>query len=437
MFKLQLLIYAPVAFTAAVLLLAAIWAGISTRHWFVRASWLMRPIAKNVSGTRRRLLLLARTGSTIALALVLIPMSVLYFRMLRGSPTPPNTYQDHPNIYIRAVEIVDELARLNPSELPIVTYQTPTTSGKAKRLEQLQKEFMREVKTPGHVAFKLEDASFSQVFETQQARSVAKMLDAEAAVAEKANRVDQASEYALASIQFGNSRSRGGVLIQWLVGVAVEGIGMNRILDVRDRLTVPRMRALISELQKIDQSRESLELIQARDAAFTDREYKWVGRLTAALYQLWNPDFSSPQEKAVRNAQLRRDSALRLTIADLAVRCYQLDNGNPPRELNQLVPEYLEALPIDPHSGKPVLYQFNPPGQWIIYSVGSDGKDDGGVFGSYTDTLGKSGYDLDLDINRDWWTPGERLSCTRARSPSFGLDSGHMQPRCVLPWPKN
>ena len=71
-------------------------------------------------------------------------------------------------------------------------------------------------------------------------------------------------------------------------------------------------------------------------------------------------------------------------------------------QLNQLLPEYLGALPIDPHPGRPVLYQFNPAGQWIVYSVGSDGKDDGGVFGSYTDTLSKSGYDLDLDINRDW-----------------------------------
>ena len=45
--------------------------------------------------------------------------------------------------------------------------------------------------------------------------------------------------------------------------------------------------------------------------------------------------------------------------------------------LADLVPDYLSEVPQDPFSGKPLLYRRNAKG-YVLYSVGLDGRDDGG-----------------------------------------------------------
>ncbi len=66
------------------------------------------------------------------------------------------------------------------------------------------------------------------------------------------------------------------------------------------------------------------------------------------------------------------------TEAMAAVKWYQLQTGTFPGSLDALVPGYLPAAPIDPFSGEPLRYRKTDTGA-AIYSVGYDGKDDGGV----------------------------------------------------------
>jgi hypothetical protein len=49
-----------------------------------------------------------------------------------------------------------------------------------------------------------------------------------------------------------------------------------------------------------------------------------------------------------------------------------------PRSLQELVPKWLPEAPIDPFTGKPLAYRVDEESV-IIYSVGVDGKDNGGV----------------------------------------------------------
>jgi hypothetical protein len=68
---------------------------------------------------------------------------------------------------------------------------------------------------------------------------------------------------------------------------------------------------------------------------------------------------------------------LRLLIAELALRCYQSEQGRAPTNLEQLVPAYRQRVPTDPFSRRPMIYR--PKGtNWLLYSVGEDGVDDGG-----------------------------------------------------------
>jgi len=62
----------------------------------------------------------------------------------------------------------------------------------------------------------------------------------------------------------------------------------------------------------------------------------------------------------------------------LAVERYRYAQGELPQTLNQLIPSYLTAIPEDPFDGKPLRYNKRRNRGYVVYSVGEDGRDDGG-----------------------------------------------------------
>jgi hypothetical protein len=74
----------------------------------------------------------------------------------------------------------------------------------------------------------------------------------------------------------------------------------------------------------------------------------------------------------------RNETQRRLTIAAIALERYRLHNGQPPPDLDALVLQFQSAVPVDPMSAKPLGYRLNTNGSFTLYSVGEDGRDDGG-----------------------------------------------------------
>jgi len=68
---------------------------------------------------------------------------------------------------------------------------------------------------------------------------------------------------------------------------------------------------------------------------------------------------------------------VRLAATATAVERFRLLHGQSPGELNELVPQYLSAVPSDPFDGQPLRYHRLAKG-YVIYSLGRDGHDDGG-----------------------------------------------------------
>ncbi len=64
----------------------------------------------------------------------------------------------------------------------------------------------------------------------------------------------------------------------------------------------------------------------------------------------------------------------------MALKAYKTENGTLPASLDELVPEYIDAVPRDPYDGRPLRYSGD---NRIIYSVGEDLKDAGGAPGDY------------------------------------------------------
>jgi hypothetical protein len=95
------------------------------------------------------------------------------------------------------------------------------------------------------------------------------------------------------------------------------------------------------------------------------------------------PDLARPIALASTNVApaYHRDRAdLRCAVVLLAVERYRRANKQWPNALADLIPAYLERIPLDPFDGAPLRYRRLDDGV-VIYSVGPDGKDNGGKFG--------------------------------------------------------
>lgn len=85
------------------------------------------------------------------------------------------------------------------------------------------------------------------------------------------------------------------------------------------------------------------------------------------------PSLASLAEKSAR-AQTSLNQA-RLACA---LERYRLANGQFPVTLNVLTPKFIETLPHDVITGHPFKYRRTDDGQFLLYSVGWNGTDDGG-----------------------------------------------------------
>ena len=67
-----------------------------------------------------------------------------------------------------------------------------------------------------------------------------------------------------------------------------------------------------------------------------------------------------------------------MTVCAIALKRHSLRHGKHPASLAALVPEFISSVPVDYMDGQPMKYHLNADGSFTLYSVGDDGKDDGG-----------------------------------------------------------
>jgi hypothetical protein len=76
--------------------------------------------------------------------------------------------------------------------------------------------------------------------------------------------------------------------------------------------------------------------------------------------------------------ELEAETLQQMTVAAIAIERYRKATGSFPSDLSALVPRFLHAIPVDRMDGKPLRYRKESDGKFLLYSVGTDGKDDGG-----------------------------------------------------------
>jgi len=160
------------------------------------------------------------------------------------------------------------------------------------------------------------------------------------------------------------------------------------------------------------EARQSISLKQQPTLLERLLRPNWAGH---ALYRIMAPAANGACElKCAQDVSLSAASAL------LAMKAYKLDKGELPETLEQLVPEYLDAVPIDDFDGKPLRYNA---AKKIIYSVGEDLEDNGGTtkqefIDARIRELGFDPKDADPDQLRDF----EAGYPWEAADPAFAIE---------------
>ncbi len=199
-------------------------------------------------------------------------------------------------------------------------------------------------------------------------KGLAQLLAAEGRLAELEDRPADAARSYVDCIRLGNESSRGGVLIQRLVGVACEGIGYQPLVKILPKLGDAELRELTSGVEEIRRACVPWEEVWCAEKRQSHTPFR--SRLTEPLQ--WKTKALFRQKDSGILAQLT------LLTVELALRSYVAENGKPPAQLNELTPKFLKDIPPDPFNGKPLVYR--PQGtNWLLYSVGPDRVDSGGV----------------------------------------------------------
>lgn len=86
-----------------------------------------------------------------------------------------------------------------------------------------------------------------------------------------------------------------------------------------------------------------------------------------------------PAIASIRERGVRHRADIRGTLLVLALERYFAEHGDYPEALDLLTPETLEKLPIDPYSGEDFRYALEEDLEYLLYSVGKDMNDDGGL----------------------------------------------------------
>jgi len=330
------------------------------------ADFLEGETARSSSGKR-----LATAGVVLWSLLILFPPSFAFYTLSTARPIPKAPSLAGPNHYADLILAAKAFAKFPPSidTSPLDSIRSFVNEHRSA-LDRAHAVLQQSCQAS--IRYDVTDVT-DLLYDLMEARRMAYALDVEAVLAQREGRTNDAIRVALEEYRLGNALSHGGALGRWNAGRSIEGIGAARITRLRNSLSADECRQLINALQKIETEREPLEEVFAREAAWADRSYEWHDRLgwhvsrVAALFAISHVHLSNTWQ------QVRTEALL----GTLALCGYRREHDQFPAALSDLVPEYLPTVPQDPFSGKPLVYHRTATG-YLLYSIGPDGKDDGG-----------------------------------------------------------
>jgi hypothetical protein len=226
-------------------------------------------------------------------------------------------------------------------------------------------------------------------------KNLAELLGAEGRLAEMEGRPADAANSYVNAIRLSNEISK-GLLINRLVGVAIQNIGYIPLVKLVPQLSCEQAKPIIAALVKIDENGVIWDDVLRAERRYARQQFRQTLNPVAWLSSWWT---NRPLLDKARKMHYVILARMRLMAAELALRCYRSAHGNPPDHLEQLSPEYLDHTLLDPFSGQLLAYRRQGT-NWLLYSFGVDRVDDGGkpVGRSVSGTLNRG----DLFYDSPW-----------------------------------
>ncbi len=267
-------------------------------------------------------------------------------------------------------------------------------------------------------------------------RQLARFLVADGKLAERKQDCSRAIDDYLTTVKFGTDCAKGGPIIYSLVGDAIVGIGtqglrawalqgtpspeaLRNAVETIGHINsqrIPLAETLRYELQYSEEELNGELFKQMRagstrrivrsyfNAAFgeliQDAEKPFWESNSTAIIQKWQVHRSIwltainrpiprilvalmlPIMQSTHGRTTRTDLEFEATPTVCALKSYEMAHGSPPNQLSDLVPDLLPAIPTDPFDGKPLRYRREGK-DWVLWSVGSDLKDDNAAWHEY------------------------------------------------------
>jgi hypothetical protein len=336
---------------------------------------------------------------TVMISVAAVGLGFVYADLLKRPPQVAR-FELPGNQFARIREIAQRVNAINSANEPIAEIrQTAASAARADELTALYAELLLILPADNAVLYDPEtDAKFKSrqvVAYSQTMRGLCRSLRAESEWARQNGLPDVAADYALACLGLSESLGRGGVALDALISRALEGPGQVQLAKVSAEVSPDKLKEAIGMLTRAER-RDDLETVRARDLDFGERTRGFLTRLESTFWKLKRR--KRPWEESFEEVTRRHTVGKALLQAELARQLFKREKGQDPASLDQLVPEFLPAVPIDVYSGQPLKCKAGPQGP-LIYSVGRDGVDDGGRFTderTYWST--KTGYDYDLEM---------------------------------------
>ncbi len=180
-------------------------------------------------------------------------------------------------------------------------------------------------------------------------------FSAEGKLAEMEKRSGEAIRSYLDTVRLGQEFSRGGTIIFRLVGIAVENIGLQALQALAQKVDSGNCKATAVELELLDAKDPPLQETLEQESVYADKVRASQPKTSASGRALQDKMMAPAIKKATEKIQTTQLN-LRQTMITFAARTYELEKKKKPKNLDDLTPDYLKAIPHDPRTGKDMSY---------------------------------------------------------------------------------
>jgi len=126
--------------------------------------------------------------------------------------------------------------------------------------------------------------------------------------------------------------------------------------------------------------------------------YNLVESIRASSLKKWEPDYLIP----VKSFAYAQESVDLARVA-IALERYRLAHGSNPESLDALAPQFMKEIPHDIIGGGPLHYRRTSDGQFVLYSVGWNETDDGGVVVFKNGSNPRDEWNAGIDMEKSDW----------------------------------